>query len=72
MDKLAYFGDVLDDMGKIAPSSSFAEVPLPFKQVAISDYISRSNTPTLVGERSSSNVVAFFIWRARSSMAGAT
>jgi protease IV len=58
VDKLSYFGDVLDDLGKIAPSSSFADVPLPFKQVAISDYISRSNTPTLVGERSNSNVVA--------------
>ena len=58
VDKLAYFGDVLNDLGKIAPSSSFAEVPLPFKQVAVSDYISRSNTPRLVGERSSSNVIA--------------
>ena len=58
VDKLAYFGDVLDDLGKIAPSSSFATIPLPFKQVALSDYISRSTTPTLVGEHSSSNIVA--------------
>jgi protease-4 len=58
VDKLAYFGDVLTDLGKIAPSSSFADVPLPFKQVALDDYISRSNTPTLVGERSNSNVIA--------------
>jgi protease-4 len=58
IDKLAYFGDVLTDLGKIAPSSSFADVPLPFKQVSIDDYISRSNTPTLVGERSNSNVIA--------------
>lgn len=58
VDKLSYFGDVLTDLGKIAPSSSFADVPLPFKQVAISDYISRVTTPKLVGERSSSNLVA--------------
>jgi protease-4 len=57
VDKLAYFGDVLDDLGKVAPSSSFADVPLPFKQVAISDYINQS-TPKLVGERSNSNVIA--------------
>jgi len=48
---------VLDDLGKVAPSSSFADVPLPFKQVAISDYINQS-TPKLVGERSNSNVIA--------------
>jgi protease-4 len=58
VDKLAYFGDVLDDLGKVAPSSNFADVPLPFKQVSIGDYISHSNTPTLVGEHSSSNIVA--------------
>jgi protease-4 len=57
VDKLSYFGDVLDDLGKVAPSSSFADVPLPFKQVAIDDYISQS-TPKLVGERSNSNVIA--------------
>jgi protease-4 len=58
VDKLAYFGDVLGDLGKVAPSSNFADVPLPFKQVSIGDYISHSNTPTLVGEHSSSNIVA--------------
>jgi protease-4 len=58
VDKLAYFGDVLDDLGKVAPSSSYADVPLPFKQVAIGDYITRGSTPKLVGERSNSNVVA--------------
>ena len=57
VDKLAYFGDVLDDLGKVAPSSSFAEVPLPFKQVSIGDYMNH-NTPKLTGERSNSNVVA--------------
>jgi protease-4 len=58
VDKLSYFGDVLDDLAKVAPSSSFADVPLPFKQVAISDYISHGNTPKLTGEKSSSNIVA--------------
>jgi protease-4 len=58
VDKLAYFGDVLDDLGKVAPSSSYADVPLPFKQVAIGDYIDHSSTPKLVGERSNSNVIA--------------
>ena len=57
IDKLAYFGDVLDDLGKVAPSSSYADVPLPFKQVALDDYMEH-NTPKLVGERSNSNVVA--------------
>ena len=57
VDKVAYFGDLLDDLGKVAPSSSFAEVPLPFKQVAIGDYVN-SSTPKLVGERGNSNVVA--------------
>jgi protease-4 len=57
VDKLSYFGDVLDDLGKVAPSSSFADIPLPFKQVAIGDYVSQS-TPKLVGERSNSNVIA--------------
>jgi protease-4 len=58
VDKLAYFGDVLDDLGKVAPSSDYADVPLPFKQVALEDYISRGSTPKLVGERSNSNIVA--------------
>jgi protease-4 len=58
VDKLAYFGDLLDDLAKVAPSSSYADVPLPFKQVAVSDYISHSSTPKLAGESSSSNIVA--------------
>jgi protease-4 len=57
VDKLSYFGDVLDDLGKVAPSSTFADIPLPFKQVAIGDYVSQS-TPKLTGERSNSNVIA--------------
>lgn len=58
VDKLAYFGDVLNDLGKVAPSSDYARVPLPFKQVAIGDYINASRTPRLIGDRGSDNVVA--------------
>jgi protease-4 len=58
VDKLAYFGDVLTDLGKIAPSSDYDRVPLPFKQVAIDDYMNASRTPRLLGERGSDNVVA--------------
>jgi protease-4 len=58
VDKLAYFGDVLNELGKVAPSSNYARIPLPFKQVAIGDYISSSHTPRLLGERGSDNVVA--------------
>ena len=49
---------MLAELGKIAPSSDYAHIPLPFKQVAMADYISASRTPRLLGERGSSNVVA--------------
>jgi protease-4 len=58
VDQLAYFGDVLTDLGKIAPASDFATVPLPFKQVAISDYIDSSHTPHLIGEAGSGDTIA--------------
>jgi protease IV len=58
VDKLAYFGDVLNDLGKIAPSSDYARIPLPFKQVSIGDYMNAGRTPRLLGERGSDNVVA--------------
>ena len=58
VDKLAYFGDVLNDLGKVAPSSDYARIPLPFKQVALSDYMNAGHTPRLLGERGSDNVVA--------------
>ncbi len=58
VDKLAYFGDVLTDLGKVAPSSDYARIPLPFNQVALSDYITAGHTPRLLGERGSDNVVA--------------
>jgi len=58
VDRIAYFGDLLNDLGVIAPSSDYARIPLPFKQVAIGDYINASRTPRLLGERGSDNVVA--------------
>jgi protease IV len=58
VDKLAYFGDVLNDLGKLAPSSDYARIPLPFKQVSIVDYMTASRTPRLLGDRGSDNVVA--------------
>ena len=58
VDKLGYLNDVLAELGKIAPSSSYARIPLPFQQIAISDYINSSRTPRLPGERGSDNVVA--------------
>ena len=58
VDKLAYFGDVLTDLGKLAPSSDYARIPLPFKQITIGDYGRTSRTPRLPGEGSSDKVVA--------------
>jgi len=58
VDKIAYFGDLLADLGKIAPSSDYSRIPLPFKQIAIADYINASRTPRLLGERGSDKVVA--------------
>jgi len=58
VDKLAYFGDVLSDLGKIAPSSDYDKVTLPFKQITIGDYGRTSRTPKLPGEGSSDKVVA--------------
>jgi protease-4 len=55
VDKLGYFGDVLNDLGKIAPSR---EPLIPFKQVSLIDYMNSSQTPRLPGERRSDNVVA--------------
>ena len=57
VDKIAYFGDVLNDLGKIAPSDDDSNIPLPFKQVAISDYINAGSTPRLPGDRGG-NIVA--------------
>jgi protease-4 len=58
VDKLGYFGDLLTDLGRVAPSSDYARIPLPFKQVAIGDYMDAGRTPRLIGERGSDNVVA--------------
>ena len=61
VDKLAYFGDVLNDLGKIAPSDDDGPVPLPFKQVAISDYINSTSTPRLVGDRGDKIVAILYL-----------
>jgi protease-4 len=58
VDKIGYFGDVLNDLGKLAPSSDYDRIPLPFKQVAIADYINVSRTPRLLGDRGGDKVVA--------------
>jgi protease-4 len=58
VDKLAYFGDVLNVLDKVAPSSSYTTTSQPFKQVAIGDYINAGRTPRLIGERGSDNIVA--------------
>lgn len=58
VDKLAYFGDVLSDLGKIAPASDYDKITLPFKQISITDYGRASRTPRLPGERGSDKVVA--------------
>jgi protease-4 len=58
VDKLGYFGDVLTDLGKIAPSSDYDKVTVPFKQISIGDYANASRTPRLPGERGSDKVVA--------------
>ncbi len=49
VDKLAYFGDVLNDLGKDAPSSDYAKIPLPFKQVAMGDYINAMRPSGFLG-----------------------
>jgi protease-4 len=56
VDKLGYFGDVLNDLHGVAPSSDYARIPLPFKQVAMSDYVSALSSRMLEG--SSDKVVA--------------
>jgi len=58
VDKLAYLGDVLSDLGGIAPASDYDKVTLPFKQISIGDYMHASRTPRLPGDGSSDKVVA--------------
>ena len=58
VDKIAYFGDVLNDLHTVAPSSDYSRIPLPFKQIAVEDYMNASRTPRLLGERGSDKVVA--------------
>ena len=58
VDRLCYFGDVLNELGRIAPSGDTSNPPLPFKQVAITDYIHPgSHTPSVPGDKGG-NVIA--------------
>jgi protease-4 len=61
VDRLAYFGDVLNDLGKVAPSSDYATVPLPFKQIAITDYVTNIRTPNLTGDKGGDIVAILYL-----------
>ena len=61
VDRLAYFGDVLTDLGKVAPSNDFGPNPLPFKQIALTDYINAGRTPHLIGERGDNEVAILYL-----------
>jgi protease-4 len=61
VDRLAYFGDVLNDLSKVAPTSDYATVPLPFKQIALTDYVSAGRTPHLVGDKGSDIVAVLYL-----------
>jgi protease-4 len=61
IDDEKYFGDVLTELGKIAPSSDYEKIPLPFRQVAIGDYVNVSHTPKLPGERGDDVVAVLYL-----------
>src|SRR5271156_3293979 len=61
VDKLGYFGDVLNELGKIAPSSDYARVPLPFKQVSMDDYMEAVRPPGVLGERGGDVVAVLYL-----------
>jgi protease-4 len=61
VDRLAYFGDVLTELGKVAPSNDYAAVPLPFKQMAITDYLHAGRTPPLPGDKGSNQVAVLYL-----------
>jgi protease-4 len=61
VDQLSYFGDVLNDLAKIAPPSDDSYLTPPFKQVAITDYISEGRTPHLIGDRGSSQLAVLYL-----------
>jgi len=71
VDKLGYFGDVLTELGKVAPASDFDRIPLPFKQVSIDDYMSASHTPGCLGIGEATRSWRCSISKAKSSTAGA-
>ena len=48
-------------LGKVAPSNDDATVPLPFKQIAITDYINAGSTPRLIGERGGNIVAVLYL-----------
>jgi len=58
VDKLAYFGDVLKDLSKVAPASAYEKETVPFKQIAIGDYVNAGRTPRLLGEKGGDSEVA--------------
>ena len=58
IDNKKYLGDVLNELGRLAPASDYARIPLPFKQVAIGDYMSSMRTPRILGERGGDKEVA--------------
>jgi protease-4 len=61
VDKLAYFGDVLNDLGKVAPSNDNSTLPLPFKQIALTDYVNAGHTPKLPGEKGDDIVAILYL-----------
>jgi protease-4 len=61
IDKLAYFGDVLNDLAKVAPASDYDTVQIPFKQMAITDYLNAGRTPSVPGDRGSSVVAVLYM-----------
>ena len=61
VDKLAYFSDVLNDLGKVAPSSDDDDPPLPFKQLALTDYTNAGHTPNLPGDRGGNFVGVLYL-----------
>jgi protease-4 len=61
VDHLGYFGDVIAELGKLAPDNSLATVPLAFKQIAITDYANAGRTPHLIGDRGSNQVAVLYL-----------
>lgn len=58
VDKLAYFGDVLNDLGKVAPPGAYEADRIPFKQVSINNYYKVGRKPKLPGDQRTDSQVA--------------